>query len=354
MILFQNKLSPVYHQLLPNDVLDIAIPNERFADCMDCFHCHNVNRSTHSIKCCSYHPILPNYMVGAILNDRSPAMVEGRKRILEKIKNRIGVTPYGIIPPTKHQVLYNKHIKKSKGEIAQSKDISNALKCPYQSEDSLCTIWKYRTELCSTYHCASVSGEKGQRFWGTAFQYLTSMEQKLTLYTLLEMDYPSTAIRTQRLNPIGLGLDNAKGAFSENVYKKLWKKWEGKEVAFFEQCFALIKKVDQKKVVALSGIEEEIRINQLSQQAQKMLQNQIPHFLKLDKTHPSYLTLLKENELKLENNKLLKVTPIHLKFLKGFNGTTPTLTLIKKGLTIKQAIVYLLLPLIKIGILNRV
>lgn len=352
--LFRSKLSPIYHKLLPENVLNIEIPNERFADCMDCYHCHNANNTSHSIKCCSYHPILPNYMVGAILNDKSPEMAEGKKRIIKKIKGRIGVTPYGIIPPTEHQVLYNKYIKKSKGELAKSKELANALQCAYQSEESLCTIWKYRTELCSTYHCASTSGQIGQIFWRRAFQYLTSMEQKLSLYALQEMGYAARAIQTKRLNPITLGLDNADGTFNEPIYQELWKQWEGKEVVFFEKCFQSIKKIDQKKVIALSGIEESINITQLSQQAEKMLQNEIPDFLKLDKTHPEYRKIEIENQLVLANKQILKISPIKLKFLGGFNGTMPTLTIIKKAFIIKKGITQLILPLIKIGVLKRV
>jgi len=354
MALFQDKLSPVYHSLLPAEVLSMEIPNERFADCMDCFHCTSTARATHSIKCCSYHPILPNYMVGAILKDHSPAMAEGRRRILEKIKNRIGVTPYGIIPPTEHQVLYNKHVKKSKGEIARSKEIAKALQCPYQSAESMCTIWKYRTELCSTYHCASVGGQKGKRFWGVAFQYLTSMEQKLTLYALEAIGYPAKSIQTNRLNPIRFGLDTKDGTFNEPFYKKIWKQWEGQEIEFFEKSYALIQQINQDQVADLAGIEEKVQMTQLEERAQNMLQNEIPHFLQLDKTHSTYSSIEKNQQFTLPNGKRFKVTPLQLKFIRGFNGTTPTLTIIKKAFTIKQGIVHLLLPLLQIGILQRV
>lgn len=357
---FKDKLSPVYHELLPEEVLTMEIPNERFADCMDCFHCSSAARPTSKIKCCTYHPILPNYMVGAILSDHSPAMAEGRKRIIEKIKNRVGVTPYGIIPPAKHQTLYNKYTKRNKGQIADAKEIvdskenADALQCPYQSADSLCTIWKYRTELCSTYHCASVGGQKGQKFWNTAFQYLTSMEQKLTLYALDAMEYPAKSIRTNRLNPISFGLENKEGAYKKPLYQKIWMEWEGQEIDFFEKCFAIIQQTEQKEVLTLSGIEEKIQIAQLSLSAQAMLLKEIPDFLKLDKTHPAYKIIEKEKQLKFANGQILKITPLQLIFLKGFNGTTPTLTLIKKSFMVKQNIVNLLLPLIKNGILQRV
>ena len=151
-----------------------------------------------------------------------------------------------------------------------------------------------------------------------------------------------------------MGLDTADGTFNEPIYQKLWKQWEGKEVAFFEKCFQLIKKIDQKKIVALSGIEEAISINKLSQQAEKMLQNEIPDFLKLDKTHPEYRKIEKENQLVLANKRILKILPLHLKFLGMFNGTTPTVTIIKKVFTINSRVNHLLLPLIKIGVLKRV
>jgi len=279
MTLFKDKLSPVYHRLLPEKVLKMEIAQERLADCMDCFHGKCSARTTQSIKCCSYHPILPNYMVGAILADHSPEMKEGRQRILDKIKNRLGVTPYGIIPPLTHHQLYQKHVGKSKRAIARDKEIADALQCPFQSEESLCTIWKYRTELCSTYHCASVGGQKGKQFWNVAFQYLTGMEQKLSLLALQGVGYPIKKIRTHRLTPPALQVDTAKGELNEKVYKNLWRQWEGKEAAFYADCYRSIQQLDQAAVAVATCIEANLQMEQLSVRATDILERQIPDFL---------------------------------------------------------------------------
>src|SRR5580704_17978080 len=54
------------------------------------------------VKCCSYHPTLPNYLVGEALADESLAV--GRERLRAKIAARIGVTPQWLAAPRKYLV----------------------------------------------------------------------------------------------------------------------------------------------------------------------------------------------------------------------------------------------------------
>jgi len=351
--MFQDKLSPIYEPLLPASILQLEVPKERFADCMNCFHCNNENNPAYQNKCCSYHPVLPNYMVGAILSDDSPAMAEGRSRILEKIKNRIGVTPYGIVPPMAHHKKYTENFKINKRKV-QTKADAAALQCPYQSADSLCTIWKYRTELCSTYHCVSSSGQKGKQFWNTAYQYLRSIERKLTLYALQQQGYPALATITQMISPPTFQLENKEGVLKEKVYQQLWKQWEGQEMDYYIACYAHIQALNPEKVEALFGIEEAVQFQKLEIQATKMVKHSISDFLQLDTTHPQYLALQKDKQITLANGRLLRVNLLQLTFLKLFKGTMPTLEVIQKSFTVKQGIGNLLLPLLKLGILKRV
>lgn len=164
--MFKDKLSPLYRQLLPESVLNIELPEERFADCDNCHHCQNERNFRFETKCCDYHPRLPNYIVGAILSDESPELQEGKKRILEKIKNRQGVTPYGIVAPMPYHTKFQANRAKKKGEIAPQAEITE-LKCPYLN-DGLCSIYKYRSDICPVFYCMSSSGQKGSKFWTNA------------------------------------------------------------------------------------------------------------------------------------------------------------------------------------------
>src|SRR6476661_2494548 len=81
-------------------VFDREIPRETKATCDDCAMCDQ-SRAVPSVdglnrlfrpdtKCCTYHPKLPNYLVGALLSDEDPAMAEGRRRIEEKFARGVG------------------------------------------------------------------------------------------------------------------------------------------------------------------------------------------------------------------------------------------------------------------------
>lgn len=106
-----------YARFLP-DLFQRDITDEAKATCDSCAMCEaNCQNAVSSIdgkqrlfrpdtKCCTYHPRLPNYLVGAILSDQSPEMAEGRRRLEERIRSRIGITPHWLRPPAKYNLLY--------------------------------------------------------------------------------------------------------------------------------------------------------------------------------------------------------------------------------------------------------
>ena len=68
--------------LLQSLIKEISVPKES----INCFQCKMVQKEIYSekLKCCTYHPFLANFAVGAIL-DKSNA---GSEVVLNKIKNR--------------------------------------------------------------------------------------------------------------------------------------------------------------------------------------------------------------------------------------------------------------------------
>jgi hypothetical protein len=80
---------------------DEAAPREEKATCSNCAMCAppgappapEVVYFRPDIKCCSFHPTLPNYLIGGVLRDERPDMAEGRRRLLAKIGARVGITP---------------------------------------------------------------------------------------------------------------------------------------------------------------------------------------------------------------------------------------------------------------------
>src|SRR4051812_26313941 len=92
-------LPPVYQPFF-DKFFDRPKVDEPRATCDNCAMCDKGEPSPvpmeyfkPELKCCTYHPQLPNYLVGAILADSSPDMEEGKKRIREQIAARSGATP---------------------------------------------------------------------------------------------------------------------------------------------------------------------------------------------------------------------------------------------------------------------
>lgn len=254
--MFQNKLSPIYRHLLPADVLNIELPAERFADCDNCHHCQSEKNFRYETKCCDYHPKLPNYIVGAILSDESPALAEGKRRILEKIASRKGVTPYGIVAPMAYHKIFQVN-RQNKGKSAPQAEMT-ALKCPYLDEGR-CRIYKYRSDICPVFYCMSSSGKSGSRFWSTAHKYMIAVERKLTLYALEQQAFPVLNLQLGGIGSNTFKLESEEGAVRPKKYSNIWKEWEGKEIEFYTQCFATVLKMNASQVNELLGIEERLK-----------------------------------------------------------------------------------------------
>src|SRR4051812_32253399 len=117
-----DALPSLYGNLLP-ELFAKGIPAEAKATCANCAMCQprddgeSPSSAVEAVdgqnrffkpdtKCCTYHPRLPNYLVGALLADSSAEMAEGRRRMEEKIASGIGLTPQWLRAPAKYSLLY--------------------------------------------------------------------------------------------------------------------------------------------------------------------------------------------------------------------------------------------------------
>src|SRR5262249_5036732 len=111
-------------------------------------------------KCCTFWPMLPNYLVGAILADDTPEMAEGKRRVKQAIANRIGVPAWYLNRPRKWSfimVAYGEAFGRAK-----------SLKCPYYDDNNpagACSIWRHREVICHTYYCKYAGGMRGYEYW---------------------------------------------------------------------------------------------------------------------------------------------------------------------------------------------
>ena len=276
-------LPDLYRKFLP-DLFEQTIPVETLATCNDCAMClkagqaplPNVDYFKPDVKCCSYFPKLPNYLVGALLSDKNPAMDEGRKRIREKIHKRIGITQQAVDVPKKYSVLMKLGGTKSFGK-------NSALLCPYfVNEGGLCSIYKFRDSMCSTYFCKSVAGKQGLKFWDVFHSYLNQIQDTLSWYALDSLNCDVRSIweyvnnrQNDDLTPEDLDEIPA----DEEMYHDLWRDWFGREEEFYRDCYRVIDSLTKEEFERQAGIIHKISLKRLEDAKNNVVSPKIPPVL---------------------------------------------------------------------------
>lgn len=224
-------------------------------------------------KCCTYHPKLPNYLVGALLADQSPALADGKRRIREKIAKRSGVGPQWIRPPAKYAVLYDT-ARKAFGR-------AESLRCPYfETQTGGCTIWTHREAVCSTYFCRYEAGADGLAMWTQTKEYLALVESQLSRYALLQL-FPEFVLQQKdRASPEPLSardLDDV--ALPDAAYAKLWGEWAGREEELYGRCHTLVAALSAQDVEHILGIDGKVAVAVLERRVDAATRDVLPDTL---------------------------------------------------------------------------
>ena len=330
-MLLSSKFPELYHDLLGSH-LEQQVPTEKFANCADCHLCKTTKTSHYLAKCCTYHPILPNYIVGGILSDDESSLEEGQARIQKKVSSKVGVTPYGIIAPREFKDLITQRRKEGKLFILDE-DERKKLTCPYL-DNGHCTIWKYRSELCMTFFCHSVGGRFGSQYWNDMFHFITEMERKLSIYAIMEVGYPETKVNFRAEKIKEMWMHNPKGQFLERNYKTVWDQWVDNEINFYKECYKVIQSLDHEKTMKILGWESEQQLNKANALLGLFKENIVPDYLvystsnTLDESDPARV-ILENNKHKLPMNRRRYLG------LKQFDGNKSTYEILRSsfGLT---------------------
>jgi Fe-S-cluster containining protein len=245
----RTALPPIYANLLSRELDRPAIAETR-ATCDDCEMCDKGTMPPEAAaiyflrdtKCCTYHPALPNYLVGSILRDRSPDMADGQRRIRERIASRIGVGPLRLAPSAKYLLLYRASSVNAFGRSA-------SLRCPYLTDDARCSIWRHRESICSTFFCKFEGGQPSVLFWRALKEYLSYVEIALSRWavrTVAKDVVPFTSEETE------LTLEELEDRPpTDDVYAKAWGSWLGREEELYLACESRVRNLSPAQFASI-------------------------------------------------------------------------------------------------------
>jgi hypothetical protein len=269
------------HSLL-DPFFESELPKERLASCNNCYMTkkrHEQFKDVYNpkIKCCTYNPDLPNYLVGAILTNTNPKNKDGIQKILGKIRARTGVSPHGLSPSKKQQLMQDV------GKRCFGK--AKSLLCSYY-KNGRCSVWPYNGSVCRTFFCVSCKGFDGALFWDALREYISYIEDVLRIYSQysLNMDIENI-IRVNvnsRENLYALSVEDIDEEIDEKQYKKLWDKFMGKERDFYIRCYRVVNELSKKQFDEIKGIREKILLERVKHYYREMMFPCLPKVLKLN------------------------------------------------------------------------
>lgn len=248
----RHQISEIYASWLPSVLLDLD-PIETKATCGTCAMAPSRHRGKttyrEDLKCCTYQPWLPNFIVGALLKDERPSSQLGRATILKKIEKRQYALPIGVLPPIPYQMEFN---HREKDEFGWREDWL----CPYFDRGSQnCGIWRYRGSVCTSYYCKSDQKAAGKRFWKSLESYISYLEMALAEEVLVHLDFSPRQVSEQigylnRYEATATELRSSSLPMAK--HQKIWNLYED-PIAFYKKCDDLARSLSRQDVEELLG-----------------------------------------------------------------------------------------------------
>lgn len=256
----QSPLPPRYDRWM-RDCLGGSVPNEPKATCHDCAMCVAAGHVASpndpvfynpEMKCCSYMPVLWNFLTGALLEDESPDAAAGRRSVEDRIGRGIAVTPLGLMRPPVYTTLYS-HIPSAFGRAL-------SMRCPhYIEEGGLCGVWRQRESTCATWFCKHERGAVAKQFWQRLHRLLMIAERELASWCVLQLDVGVTGLG--EVFPFPLRSDGPvsgedfDGTASPAMRQRMWGKWMGREREYYREAHRLAATLRWKQVRDIGGQE---------------------------------------------------------------------------------------------------
>ena len=267
------------------------IPNEPKATCQDCAMCRAEGQKPAPndpvfydprSKCCTYMPILWNFLVGALLDDDSPEAAPGRRTVEARIAAGIAVTPLAMDRPPAYGVLY--------GHIPNAFGRAQSMRCPhYIEEGGLCGVWRARESTCATWFCKHERGAVGKRFWQQLHRLLAVTERQVASWCVLQLDVGVDALAAVfPFPPPAAGPvtgEDFDGRTTPERRQLVWGQWAGREQAFYREAGRLAGALSWTDVLALGGSELQAAVQITRAAFERLTTPRLPDRLRAGELH---------------------------------------------------------------------
>jgi Fe-S-cluster containining protein len=215
----------IWRYMLPEDVLYFRVDPEVRSSCFNCpqVKAHGFHPG---IRCCSYIPRVPNFLLGLGLKDATVRPV---------VQNFIA---QGYSIPEGSQVS-PQHMEKSIGFLS-GKLPQGSVICPLLDQNSKkCQIYAFRNAVCSTFFCYNDQGEAGATFWESLTDLVTQVETSLAQWALEAVGFDLDAY-FERFESLAQDIQACShpetGTWSEQARQQLFGNWFGREEELFLAC----------------------------------------------------------------------------------------------------------------------
>ena len=216
-------------------------------------------------KCCTFKPIVPNYLVGGIIQDDTQNQTLGTY-----IDNNTNIFPLGYFPTSDDLHYYETKV------LPDKFGIDDSYSCDFYM-DGNCGIWKYRNAICSTYFCHYFKGFTGKLFWDDVRDFIQFVEDSVSQYCCYELGIPVDYIKNNTTN-FFINVRKAKWVLATKSTLSdddIWGEWLHKKRQFFIECHALASQLTLDQLIALNPTKYNIQLNALQKSYDYMISDSI-------------------------------------------------------------------------------
>ncbi|MDA9951249.1 hypothetical protein N9D31_01615 [Oligoflexaceae bacterium] len=239
-----HQLHHSWKRFLPEEALNFSPPKEKRADCLNCPKIKS-DQFRPSVKCCTYHPKVPNYMLGYALKESKTSA----KKITALVEKGRFTPEGGGHTPLQWMDVMRLDQSKSYGK-------SDEVVCSFV-EDGGCSIYSHRNSACATYFC-QYDDVWGEEFWERMHHYMGRVELALVQICLKEAGFDLeryhqefSFLSKKRADEV---CDPVTKMWNKDSLDRLWGNYRGREAEFFRRCADTVDALSDPKAAVVAEV----------------------------------------------------------------------------------------------------